>query len=188
MRIVAVLGLVLLVSACGRTPERSNVVSPCEAEFGQGEFGSNFAVLTTLSGLPAVGEEATLTVAACAKEAARAVVSLTLPDGFEWRAPPVGTTVTAAPGPYGGCDTTAAGEWDLAAMTPVRLSGTVAATRAGEADLGGFVQPTEGQPGPGNAAHVYLTVGEDFSRWGYPDLSPDPAATSATPPPRPVCD
>lgn len=187
MRIVVVLALVLLASACGRTPERANVVSPCEGEFGKGEFGSNFAVLTTLSGLPAVGEDATLTVAACAKEAARTVVSVKLPDGFEWREPPVGTAVTSAPGPYGGCDKTATGEWSLAAMTPFRLTGAVTATKEGPAELGGFVQPGEGQPGPGNAAYVYLTVGADESRWGYPDLSADSSATSATPPPRPDC-
>jgi hypothetical protein len=187
MRSVALVGLVLLASACGRTPEGANVTSPCEAKFGKGEFGSNFAVLTTLSGLPATGEEATLTVAACAKEAARTVVSLRLPDGFEWRTPPVGTTVTSAPGRYGGCDKTAAGEWELAAMTPVRVAGTVTATREGPAELAGFVQPVEGQPGPGNGEYVYLTVGAGESRWGYPDLSATSAATSATTPPKPDC-
>jgi hypothetical protein len=188
MRIVALVVLALLASACGRTPERANVASPCEAEFGKGEFGSNYAVLTTLSGLPTIGEEATLTVAACAKEAARTVVSLKLPDGFEWRTPPVGTTVTSAPGPYGGCDKTATGEWQLAAMTPVRVTGTVTATKAGPAELAGSVQPAEEeQPGPGNDAYVYLTVGADSSQWGYPDLSADSSATSATPRPKQVC-
>lgn len=181
MRIVALVGLVLLVSACGRTPERANVTSPCEAEFRQGEFGSNVAVLATMSGPPAVGEEASLTVGVCAKKDTRAVVSVKLPDGFAWRTPPAGTTVTETPGPYGGCDTTASGEWDLVAMTPVRLSGTVAATKEGPAELGAFVQP--GEPGPGGAAYVRLTVGADESRWGYPDLSGDASATSATPKP-----
>lgn len=152
-----------------------------------GEFGSNFAVLATLSSPPVVGETATLTVAACAKLAARAVVSVTLPDGFEWRTPPTGTAVTTAPGSYGGCEQTAAGEWNLSAMTPVRVSGTVAATRAGLAELAGVVEPAEGQPGPGNAAYVYLTVGADSSHFGYPESSGDAAATTASPRPVPDC-
>lgn len=187
MRIVVVLALALLASACGRTPERANVASPCEGKFSKGEFGSNFAVLTTLSGLPTLGEEATVTVAACAKETARTVVSVKLPDGFEWREPPVGTTVTSSPNPFGGCDKTAAGEWDLVAMTPFRLTGTVTATKEGPAELGGFAQPVEGQPGPSNAAFVYLTVGAEESQWGYPDLSDGTTSTSDTPRPKPDC-
>jgi hypothetical protein len=178
MRIVAVVALVLLVSACGGSPERAKVTSPCEGKFAQGEFGSNFAVTAELSRAPAVGEEATVTVGVCAKEAAKAVVSVKLPPGFEWHALPKGMTTGIANVP--GCPATAAGTWDLAAMTPLTVTGTVAATKAGTAELGAFVEPVDG-PGPGNAAYVYLTVGEDSSHFGYPDTSSDSSATTVTP-------
>lgn len=180
MRIVAVLALALLLSACGRTPERAKATSPCEAEFGHGEFGSNFAMTATLSTAPVVGEVATLTVGACAKEAAKAVVSVKLPDGFEWREQPKGMTTGIAPG-VSGCETTASGDRDFTAMTPVTVTGTVAATKAGTAELAGFVNPVEGQPGPGGSAYIYLTVGKDSSHFGYPESSSDSSATSAIP-------
>lgn len=184
-------GVVLvLASACGRPAADPPPVpdSPCEAEFAQGEFGSNYAVTATLSRPPSVGETATLTVGACAKESARTVVSIRLRDGVEWRTPPEGMTVTAAPAPYGGCEETATGEWDLRAMTPVDLAGTVVATETGTAELAGFAAPAEaGVPLPGNSAYVYLTVGEDRSYFGYPELSGDSSATSAIPRPVPVC-
>jgi hypothetical protein len=155
------------------------VTSPCEAEFGQGEFGSDFAMLATLSRPPKVGEEATVTVGVCAKEATKAVVSVKLPGGLEWRALPEGMTTGIAPEPD--CATTAAGTWDLAAMTPLTVTGTVAATKAGTAEVAGSVKPADGQ-GPGNSAYVYLTVGKDSSHFGYPETSGDAAATSGTPP------
>lgn len=185
--------VLVLASACGRPAGDPPPVpdSPCEARFDTGEFGANYAMTATLSRAPAVGETATLTVATCAKEGARTVVSVVLSDGVEWRTPPEGTTVTSRPGPYGGgCEDVATGEWDLVAMTPLELTGTVVATKTGTADLAGSVGPSDANGLlPGNAAHVYITVGDDRtpSYFGYPELSGDTASTS-TQRPVPVCD
>jgi hypothetical protein len=188
MRALWVVAVLVVASACGR-PAADAPASACEAPFAQGEFGSNYAVVARLSHPPAVGETATLTVGVCAKEAARSVVSVRLRDGFEWRAPPEGTTVTSRPAPYGGCEETAAGQWDLSALTPMELVGTVVATKAGPAELGGFAEPaTTDVPLPGNSAYVYVTVGTDHdSHFGYPDDTSDASASSATTPPTPVC-
>jgi len=191
MRALWVVAVLVVASACGR-PAADPPASACEAPFAQGEFGSNYAMVARLSNPPAVGETATLTVGACAKEAARSVVSVRLRDGFEWRTPPNGTTVTKRPAPYGGCEETAAGQWDLPAMTQVELVGTVVATKAGTAELGGFAAPVAADvPLPGNSAYVYVTVGadRDSSHFGYPDDTGDASSSSssATTPPTPVC-
>jgi hypothetical protein len=189
MRALWVIAVLVVASACGR-PAADPPASACEAPFARGEFGSNYAMVATLSHPPAVGETATLTVGVCAKEAARSLVSVRLRDGFEWRTPPERTTVTRRPAPYGGCEQTAAGEWDLSALTPVELVGTVVATKAGPAELGGFAEPVAADvPLPGNSAYVYVTVGtdRDSSHFGYPDDTGD-ASSSATLPPVPVCD
>jgi hypothetical protein len=169
-----------LVSGCGRAPA-PEVKSPCDAEFAQGEFGSDYAMLASLSRPPAVGETATLTIGVCAKTTAPAKVSVRLTGGVEWRTPPEGTTVTVAPGPYGDCVATATGQWDLTAMTPRDVTGTVVATEAGTAELAGIVESASGRPGPGNSAYVYLTVGDESSEFGYPDLSSDSSATNVQP-------
>lgn len=189
--VVMLVMVVVMVSACGE-PAAAPPASACEAPFAQGEFGSNYAVVATLSHPPAVGETATLTVGVCAKEAARSVVSVRLRDGFEWRTPPDGTTVTRRPAPYGGCEQTAAGEWGLSALTPVELVGTVVATKAGPAELGGFAEAVAADvPLPGNSAYLYLTVGadRDSSHFGYPEDDGDTSSSATgTLPPLPVCD
>jgi hypothetical protein len=189
MRTLWVGAVLVLASACGRSAGESPPFSqPCEVPFAQGEFPTDFAVVSSLSNAPALGETATFTVGVCAKEAARSLVSVRLRDGFEWRTPPERTTVTTRPAPYGGCEQTAAGEWDLSALTPVELVGTVVATKAGPAELGGFAEPVAADvPLPGNSAYVYVTVGRDSSHFGYPDDTGD-ASSSATLPPVPVCD
>jgi hypothetical protein len=174
--------VVLLASACGR-PAEEEAASPCDGEFASGEFGSNYAVLAALSHPPAVGDTATLTMGVCAREAARSTVSVRLRGGLAWRTPPDGTVVTRAPAPYGGCEETAAGEWDLLAMTPLRLTGTVVATAAGTAELTGSAVPAVAGSGAGNDAAVYLTVGADAasSHFGYPERDGPEPATTATP-------
>ncbi|TDV47068.1 hypothetical protein [Actinophytocola oryzae] len=179
--------LCLLVSACGRPAADTEPASPCAAEFGRGEFGSDYAVVATLSHPPVVGETATLTVGACAKEPGDVIISVRLADGVEWRTPPDGTSVTTEPAPYGGCRATATRRWDLAAMTPVALTGVVVATKAGTAELTGTVEPAGDRVGQGNSAYVHLTVGADASHLGFPERSGDDSATTATPRPSPDC-
>jgi hypothetical protein len=189
--VVAVLAVMsVMTSACGG-PAADPPGTACQAPFARGEFGSNYAVVATLSHPPAVGGTATLTVEVCAKEAARSVVSVRLRGGFEWRTPPDGTTVTRRPAPHGGCEQTAAVERDLAALTPVELVGTVVATTAGPAELGGSAEAVATDvPLPGNSAYLYVTVGADrgSSHFGYPEDDGDTSSATGTRPPPPVCD
>jgi hypothetical protein len=181
----------VLAVACGQPADDAAagpaVSSPCQARFANGEFASNYAIVLTLSHPPAVDETATLTVGVCAKTT-RAVVSVRLPDGVQWREPPAGSTVTVRPGPYGGCEQTATGQWGLSVMTPLNLVGTVAATKTGLAELAGSIDPVAGDALPGNTASVFVTVGTDrtSSHFGYPESAGDASATSAIPP-VPVC-
>jgi hypothetical protein len=193
MRVLWVGVVLVLASACGRSAGNPPPVpdSPCDARFDKGEFASNYAMTATLSRAPAVGETAELTVATCAKEGTRTAVTVVLPDRVEWRTPPAGTVPSSRPGPYGGCDDVATGEWDLTAMTPFEVTGTVVATKTGPADLTGSASAVAPSPMlPGNAAHVYITVGDDrtLSYFGYPEYDGDAASTSATQRPVPVCD
>lgn len=187
--IIVLVGMVVLASGCAR-PGAQEATSPCDGEFGHGEFGADYAVVVRLSSPPAVGETARLTVGACGKRSAPVDVWVRLPDGFEWREPPAGATVTTKPAPSGGCAKTAAGRWDLAAMTPLTLTATVVATKMGAAKLAAFVDPADGRPVPGDSASVYLTVGAGHasSHFGHPEQTGDASASTATPRPVPVCD
>jgi hypothetical protein len=190
MRAWWVVAVLVLASGCGRA-EDEPAGSSCDAPFAQGEFGSDYAVVATLAHPPALGETATLTVGVCAKKTARSSVSVRLRDGFEWRTPPEGTTVTTRPAPYGGCEQTATGERSLSAMVPVELVGTVVATREGPAEVAGFAAPaTAGTVFLGNSAYMHVTVGAGpgSSHFGYPEGTSDASASPATTPPVPVCD
>ena len=181
--------VLVLASACGRAGEQPPpVTEPCDAAFARGEFGTGYAMVSALSNAPSLGETATFTVGICAKETARATVSVHLFDGVEWRTPPAGTTVTHQPWAYGGCEEIAAGEWELRAMTPLTLTGTVAATELGVALLEAHVDPVVANPGQGNTTTEAITVGNNdaSSHYGLPEHDNESSATSATP--TPVCD
>jgi hypothetical protein len=184
--------VVVLASACGRSAgeQPPAMGEPCAAPFARGEFGSNFAMVSSLSNVPSIGETATLTVGVCAKESARATVSVHLFDGIEWRTPPASTTVTTQAWVYGGCEDIATGAWDLPAMTPMTLVGTVVASKTGTALLEASVTAADDSPpAPGNSTSIAITVGTDDSSsyFGLPENFNE-SSSSAGPPQEPVCD
>ncbi|WP_182880562.1 hypothetical protein [Microbispora sp. H10949] len=138
--------------------------------------GDCFAVTAALDRAPAVGQTATLTVTVTSKEKAADVRVVTdLPAGLRWVSPPEG--VSRGPATIG------RSRLDRASRTgPMRknervtYAGTVTAVEPGPAAV--TVHVTDGRPGPGSEALVYVTVGEETSFFGMAR----PATALTTPP------
>ncbi|MBO4272407.1 hypothetical protein [Microbispora triticiradicis] len=138
--------------------------------------GDCFAVTAALDRAPAVGQTATLTVTVTSKEKAADVrVVMDLPAGLRWVSPPEG--VSRGPATIG------RSRLDRASRTgPMRknervtYAGTVTAVEPGPAAV--TVHVTDGRPGPGSEALVYVTIGEETSFFGMAR----PATALTTPP------
>ncbi|TCO52907.1 hypothetical protein [Actinocrispum wychmicini] len=174
--------VVVTVALMLKDNEQPRTTGTCGLPFSQGEWATDVVATASMSHAPHLGETVSLVVDTCAKVDGPVALAIILPDGFSWqRAPEAMSTdrrVSRDPANRG-CLTTATGQWQLTAMRPMTLTGTVTAGKLGHVAV--HVEANH------YLADVYLTVGEDraASRFGWPN--PSTSAASADEPPVPTC-
>jgi hypothetical protein len=185
----ALLGANLILVRAGAERIAPAAVPLCQRPFARGEWGTEVLVDVRVSRPPAVGQNATLIVEACAKRAGPVQLDIVLPESFAWVVPPADFTtqdrVSRNPANFG-CLHAAYGAPVLAPLEPLRLTATVRARAPGRATITATARP---ETGPGDTSSAFLTVGRTSrsSFFGFHDESRSDSTATAAEPLIPFC-